>query len=308
MMNKLNDLIPSALGIAAAFFLVMTASPASAGEFVEFDSATKSPSKLRVRLAKQQGIELAQEPGTRIAGYLYKPDGVGPFPALVLIHGCRGVRSFQRDWARQLTDWGYVALLVDSFGPRNTKEVCTVPYQESFGEVAAGRVFDAYGGLEYLASLPFVDPERIAAMGWSGLRFLGTVAQAGVHAFFERKFKAAVSLYPDCGDAASGEFYTPLMIAIGANDDWTPARTCKTLARTAVAVGSTVELTVYPDTYHSFDDPEVGEHFYATRVYNIHKNPARGATLAYSRVSHQDVVRRVRAFLIKHLNPQLSRR
>ena len=65
-------------------------------------------------------------PGTpqRIEGKLYKPDGAGPFPALVLLHGCQGVVRQTETWAHWLRARGYVALAVDSFGPRHDPADC----------------------------------------------------------------------------------------------------------------------------------------------------------------------------------------
>src|SRR5207247_789901 len=55
---------------------------------------------------------------TTVAGTLFKPDGSGPFPAVVLLHGCGGIRPHFVQWAGAIRDMGYVALLVDSFRPR----------------------------------------------------------------------------------------------------------------------------------------------------------------------------------------------
>ena len=54
-----------------------------------------------------------------LTGRLNKPDGEGPFPAIVLLHGCGGIQP-KRDhrWAERLSGWGYVTLQVDSFWPR----------------------------------------------------------------------------------------------------------------------------------------------------------------------------------------------
>jgi poly(3-hydroxybutyrate) depolymerase len=64
------------------------------------------------------------EPQSGRAGELFLPAGPGPFPAMVVLHGCDGVGPHYRTWARQLQVWGYAALLVDSFGPRGVREVC----------------------------------------------------------------------------------------------------------------------------------------------------------------------------------------
>ena len=56
---------------------------------------------------------------TTVDGTLFKPDGAGPFPAVVLLHGCGGIRTHFVQWAGAIRDMGYVALLVDSFRPRD---------------------------------------------------------------------------------------------------------------------------------------------------------------------------------------------
>src|SRR5262245_29236345 len=57
----------------------------------------------------------------RIVGWLVRPHGDGPFPAVVQFHGCAGVEAESFRWARWLADRGYVSLVVDSFGPRGVK-------------------------------------------------------------------------------------------------------------------------------------------------------------------------------------------
>src|SRR5262249_44835087 len=77
-------------------------SPLLASESVNFPSALR-----------QAGAAV------QLSGYLYRPDGPGPFPAVAMLHGCSGlvtrsgnIRSHARFWAEHLRDHGYVALLV----------------------------------------------------------------------------------------------------------------------------------------------------------------------------------------------------
>src|SRR5689334_22080089 len=54
-------------------------------------------------------------PGDRIQGDLGRPDGAGPFPAAVVLHGCAGMHeATKQGLADQLVGWGYAVLLVDS--------------------------------------------------------------------------------------------------------------------------------------------------------------------------------------------------
>src|SRR5207253_6723 len=63
-------------------------------------------------------------PASEARAELFAPAGAGPFPAVVVLHGCDGVGRHDRLWARQLAAWGYVALIVDSFRPRGMITVC----------------------------------------------------------------------------------------------------------------------------------------------------------------------------------------
>src|SRR5262245_24930116 len=90
-----------------------------AGERVKFHSASAKPSALRKRLAEAKGQKLEEIPRVALDGYLLKPEGAGPFPAAVLMHGCAGIiPSIDGVWAERLRDWGYATLLVDSFATR----------------------------------------------------------------------------------------------------------------------------------------------------------------------------------------------
>src|SRR5207247_8429813 len=101
----------------------------------------------------------------RVEGRLTRPDGAGPFPALVLLHGCQGVSPQVHAWARWLADRGYVAFVVDSFGPR--KEPADCKSDGTPDAPATTRFDDAIGALKYLQAQPFVIPERVASFGWS---------------------------------------------------------------------------------------------------------------------------------------------
>ena len=101
----------------------------------------------------------------RVSGLLFKPEGTGPFPAVVLLHTCGGIKPHvTRHWPDYLTGLGYAVITVDTFGSRSF-ERCPVPL--SWREVYQKMTRDAYGALDYLASLPDVDGTRIAVMGFS---------------------------------------------------------------------------------------------------------------------------------------------
>ena len=62
--------------------------------------------------------KMGRADGAEIKGLLFKPNGEGPFPALIALHGAGGIFPYQLDWARFLRENGYVVLFVDSYCAR----------------------------------------------------------------------------------------------------------------------------------------------------------------------------------------------
>src|SRR2546422_9774702 len=103
---------------------------------------------------------------------LSKPDGPGPFPAVVIVHDCSGLgprSSGAPDrWARELLGQGYVVLIPDSFTTRGFADgVCTVPSTRGVDVSPDRRALDAYAALAHLRTLPYVDGSRVGLMGGS---------------------------------------------------------------------------------------------------------------------------------------------
>lgn len=89
-------------------------------------------------------------------------------PAVLLFHGCGGVRHHLRRYATVAAQAGFRAFLVDSFGPRGWTNrfashiVCSgLAFR---GYERAGDVLAATWGVRQMAN---VDPTRIALAGWS---------------------------------------------------------------------------------------------------------------------------------------------
>ena len=191
-----------------------------------------------------------------VSGELELPSGAGPFPAVILAHGCNGAGNAEAGWATVLREWGYATLVLDSFRGRGLTEVCT----NSRTRTGTQRIPDAYGALRILVTHPGIDPRRVALMGFShgGVLTLGastvwareTYAPAGRHAF-----RAFLPFYPSCNTAypERERVSAPLRIHTGELDDWTPAGPCVRLVEALRASGQDVTITVYPGAHHSFD-------------------------------------------------------
>ena len=191
--------------------------------------------------------------GDPIQGYLTKPKGAGPFPAVVLLHSCLGLPAGRRSMADTFAGWGYVALFVDDFTTRGVRKpapsISTRPCPTPMGprlSIGASirrpgqdRRDRFFAGRRHRAQDRFVPP----------LRRLGRRERSA--------FKAAAAFYPPCDNVANCEFEIPTLILVGAMDDVTPAADCARLA--GRQPGSIVKLVVYPRARHGFDNPEFGE-------------------------------------------------
>ena len=226
-----------------------------AQELVRFESAPVQLGQLQRRLAQERGETLKAASDT-IEGYLSKPEGNGPFAAIVYLHGCDGLSEEAPKFiARFMTGLGYVSLAVDSLATRGIKEACTRPIPG----LMQARQGDALGALSYLSKLPFVDPQRIAVLGGSMGATVALELASSHHvetfdAARDLKFKAAVAYFPACG-FASEELIVPTLILIGELDDWLPARDCELWMKRRTDRGAPVKLVVYPGAYHAFSVP-----------------------------------------------------
>ncbi len=202
-----------------------------------------------------QQVTLASSGGgpdaVRASGAFYKPDGPGPFPAVVLLHGCNGVGPHMQTWAQRLNRWGYAAFVVDSFGPRgHASGICNqgllVPPEL--------RARDAFEAATWLRGQPTIDGARIGVIGFShgGWTVMRTVLEATARVNDAAPFRAAVAYYPACAPN-NARLATDTLILIGEADDWTPAARCVTQVAGQLDQPHKIEIKVYPRATHAFD-------------------------------------------------------
>lgn len=272
----------------------------------------------------------------QIPATLLKPEGPGPFPAVVIMHDCSGLgpRSSGAPirWARELVERGYVIVVPDSFTTRgHAGGVCTNPSPSRNNVAPARRALDAYSALTYLRTLTYVDGSRIGIMGGShgGSTTLASVVapETEREPLAQEKrtgFSAAVALYPNCAARLGGwrtvrqaggsgpitnyvgvyKPVVPLLILIGENDDWTPAEPCRQLTEIARQAGYFVSIKVYPGAHHSFDS-NFAVRYDPARV-NGNSPTGRGATTGGDPKAWDDSVREVIAFFGQHLKKPVT--
>lgn len=247
---------------------------------------------------------------TRLTAYLYKPATPGPHPAVVMMHGRGGPYSSlkrgaynaenltlrHRMWGEFWAQRGYLALHVDSFGPRGHPQgFPRNSYSERPPEVSEQwvRPLDAYGALDYLRLRGDVVADRIGLQGWSNgamalLSAVGNMPDVK-QAAIAGGFRAALALYPSCRTQlkqADYMPYAPMLLMVAADDDEVSPQSCVQFAAGVKARGGRMELVYYEGAHHAYDDP--GQ---------------RKQSHAPNRAALEDTQRRAERFFREHLQP-----
>jgi dienelactone hydrolase len=250
----------------------------SAGTLVEFPNL---PDREPVQL-----IGYLARPGAGLSALIgTTPGAAAPYPAVVVLHGCGGISSHSAAIADRLGGWGYVALTIDTLGPRGMDGGC---YSGTFADQA----FDAYAALRYLSTLKFVDAQRVALFGQSmgGSAALYAIDRDLAARYFGQRFRAAIAYYPNCVVVPVPAMTAPVLILIGEADQWNRADACKTLKNLARPDSAPIDLALYPGVHHAFDVAQL--------------KPGRssdGRWLEYHGPAARDAEQKTRAFLAEHL-------
>ena len=239
---------------------------------------------------------------------LLKPEGPGPFPALVLHHQCAGLgkkgmpNRSMATWSHAAVGQGFVVLIIDSLGPRNVDQVCFGP---KGGVNFARGVRDAMQAATHLRTLAFVDETRIGHVGFS---WGGMVALLGGNRVWRftlpggSGFSAAVAIYPGCftirpHNAPSFEIVTnridrPTLVLMGGKDTETPPDECVAKLHGARAAGAPVEWHIFSDATHCWD---------CAHLNGFSKNDWRGTPVVYryNSAATKETSRRIFEFLAR---------
>jgi dienelactone hydrolase len=211
-----------------------------------------------------------------LTGHFLRPEGIGPYPAVVFLHGCGGlgvsggISPGYSSWAHALVKHGYAILMVDSAGSRGMGVTCG--RGEKRRMMYRVRPLDAYGALAFLQSQNYIRADRIGLIGWSqgGGVVLLSIVQESIgrpDPAPEHDFKIALAFYPAlCDDKLQSKPYTklepnswstniPLLVLQGGADNWARPEPCIAFIDAVKKRGSPVSITVYPGAYHAFDAP-----------------------------------------------------
>ncbi|HVP37914.1 MAG TPA: dienelactone hydrolase family protein [Candidatus Saccharimonadales bacterium] len=195
--------------------------------------------------------------------YLARPDGAGPFPAVVVIQEAFGVNGHIRGVARRLAGTGYAALAPEIFH-REGRGI-TIPYTDMpsvMPRLAAltneGLEQDLRAAFDHLRGRPEVDAARVGLVGFcvgGFVAFLGAcrVRPAATVSFYgggiarPRPNFAIRPVLPEAGGIGA-----PILCLFGELDQGIPPADVDAIRGQLQAHGVPHEVVVYPGANHAF--------------------------------------------------------
>jgi dienelactone hydrolase len=202
---------------------------------------------------------------------LFKPEGNGPFPTVIALHGCGGLPGHSepvlpryRDWAEQFVRTGHAVLLPDSYGSRELGPQCRVRERERHVLAREERVADINAARQWLLQQPWVAHDRISLIGWANgaSALLWAVRPQLLSHGSEPDFRSAIAFYPDCrlSSGLGWSARVPTLLLIGAKDDVSSPPACRQMVDGARGRSALTRIVVYPDAYHDFDRANLPVH------------------------------------------------
>lgn len=203
---------------------------------------------------------------------LVTPPGPGPFPTVLLIHGCGGLHAasgpnpIMDEYARSAVEAGWAGAILDSYGPRDwdpvwaRRVVCTGMRLQGFVRAA-----DVLAGIDLLQADPRVDIRHVRVASWShggwAVGDLVSLPDPGDGSLKRTldEVEGIYFTYPYCGFVAQGGrrdwiWRGAVRMVFAERDTVQPEKGCMPMAERARKAGSKVEIVLYPGVTHAFDE------------------------------------------------------
>lgn len=205
---------------------------------------------------------------TKLEGFLaYDDAAAGPLPAVMIAHAWGGRDEFVCEKARRLAELGYAGFALDMYGQG---VLGTGP--EENGRLMAPFIADrallqarVQAALSTVRSLPGVDPERVAAMGFcfGGLCVLD-LARTGADL---RGVVSFHGLFDPPGNLDGRRIKAKILALHGYDDPMVPPEKVVALARELTTAGADWQIHAYGNTLHAFTNPRANDPGFGT-VYD----------------------------------------
>lgn len=165
---------------------------------------------------------------------------------VILMHGCGGLKEHSKIWIKQLAEWNYNIIVIDSFTTRGMPSgACTVP--SYLKNPPNDRVEDLFATATWILTQSW-NKGKPATVGFS--HGGNTVYLASNSVKSKELLSSGVSFYPWCWHYVKPDNSWPLQIHVGTADDWNPAATC---IRNEKRQRDTLEFFMYEGAHHGWD-------------------------------------------------------
>jgi len=186
-----------------------------------------------------------------VSAFLARPDGPGPFPAVIVLHEWWGLDGWIKDQTRALAREGYVALALDLYRGKVTANA-EEAHQLMMGTPIDRQNRDMKAAFAFLKARKDVVPAKIASVGWCmGGRNTFTLAVE------EPTLAAAVVYYGalPTDPAAIARIKAPMLGNFGGDDEGPSPAQAKEFEAAARKAGKTFDLKIYAGAPHAFANP-----------------------------------------------------
>lgn len=190
--------------------------------------------------------------GLTMVGLVARPDGEGPWPAVLIGHDGIGLHDYQRGRAVHLAEFGYVALAMDYHGGRLFTGDPEGMLERVLPLIAdAGRMREiGRAALDGLLTVPGVDADRLAALGYgAGGSIVLELARAGV------PFRAVAVVHPGLPEGRPEDWTEvsgPLLLCTGSEDPICTPDQVLTFGRVLQEAGVDWRVHIYGGAEHAF--------------------------------------------------------
>jgi carboxymethylenebutenolidase len=177
------------------------------------------------------------------------------FPAVVMIHENKGLNENIKSMANLLAKEGYVVLAVDLFnGEVTTDQKRASELTQAIRDNPAIAITNLKSAVTYLASLPNVNPDKIASLGWcfGGQQSLQLALNSEEH-----PLSATVIYYGRLVTEPEtlSKIHWPILGIFGDQDQSIPVESVKKFEEALNANGITNEIYIYEGVGHAFANP-----------------------------------------------------
>lgn len=241
--------------------------------------------------------------GTTLNGFMLKPEDFDParkYPVVVFQYSGPGSQTVQNAWGgghfyfhQLLAQRGFIVAFID---PRGTGARGEAFKKVTYKQLGKYELEDHLAGARYLASLDFIDEERMGIWGWSYGGYMSSLAMtrgAGLFklgiavapvtnwrfydTIYTERYLQTPQLNPEGYDMNSPLQYADklegkFLLIHGTGDDNVHVQNAIVFQQALIDAGKTFDSFFYPDKHHGISGRDTRHHLYSLMLRFVEEN------------------------------------